>query len=175
MYIGAIIEALRAHELNNSYFGDQLDKIVPYGTSNKLPVDDREAIKTHINDALRALYARFSLKEQHLYLGCKGGVGVYHLTEDQVEGGVLGKYILDETYATEVGAFTEDVLIITGIRDASTDIEIPFNEGGNPLAITSINSITIRVPNYLTSEEKVLKISYRALPKEWVGLRDADL
>jgi len=169
MYLGKIIDGLKLHELQQTPIGKELRTIADNATTTvALSTNTLESLKIHVNNGLRGLYARFPLKERQLYLGLVFGVGRYFLNNTKKQS--VGGYILDTTYLAQAGAFTEDIVFITDIFNATTGDKIPLNDLGNPLSIFTNDSVVLRIPNYLTSAGTILKINYRAFPAVWIGL-----
>jgi len=164
MFIGKIVEELSTLALRNSAVGDQLAPFTAAGAEGVLTDYVADALLAHTNSAVRNIYSRFPLKEKELYLGCISGQSTYLLNLEQVEAGTAGQYILDETYASEVGPFVEDVVQIVSIHNVTTDKDVVLNQEGNSESILAPDSVNIRVPNSISKDSPILRIRYTALP-----------
>lgn len=137
-----------------------------------------------IEAAIGALYVQFPLKYGSRYIQLVPGTTVYNLAASQVA-------LYPEIFLTEVGpeAFpvTDDIASILDVYSlpaipvypAEEELtEVPFNVGNEPLSVTTIDPLVLRVPTTYTDASLLLRINYRALPTKlprFADLVDADL
>ena len=137
-----------------------------------------------IEAALTALYVKFPLKYSSRYIQLVPGTSVYNLAASQVAA-------FPDIFLTEVGpeAFpvTDNIASILDVSsmpvlptypDEEDLSVVPFNVGNEPLAVTTIDPLVLRVPDVYTDASLILRIDYRALPAvlpRHADLVDADL
>lgn len=139
------------------------------GEAGEINENNYEAVLSHINLGLTALYKRFPLKESRLTVELQPGRFTYPLAILYAESNTRSKEPVK--YIKDVGnPFTGDILKIEGVFTAAGK-EFPLNDAGNVYSITTPSMAVLKIPAAIvandgnTPEEfktTTLEVVYRA-------------